>query len=550
MSQNVVVNFIGKNNLSKTTAVVNAELKKIGTLATKAGKALSGSFGLGTIASVAGLTKVLKDSAHAATEDNKSKQQLALALKNTLGATDAVTSSAEKWIQTTSNAVGVLDDNLRPALATALRATGSLAQAQGILETALNVSAGTGKDLQSVTTAISKGLNGNTGALKKLIPNLKAGGDWMGELNKQFSGAAMSAANADPFQRLSVILDNMKETIGYALLPYMQDMANYLASTEGQKNIQGVVDAFVNLARAVGTTIKFLVQNSSWLKYVAGGIIGMVVAWKAVIGVIKLYQTVTLVATAVTNGLKAAIIATGIGAMVVAVLALAAAWQAVADYQDVYAKKMEFVRAHNADPANKNNQWTDNILRSPLFDDMYNKWKAKKNKDIKLVYDYGSKINTEINNAANKIKSTAEKFRDSVGLAFGTVGKDENSVFNANMVIDKLKRMVDAAKGFAENLRKLRKAGAGQDVQNELISMGPAQGNIVAKGLLSSGRLSEYLGLRGSLYGTGAGVQSVANNSSTASYTINLNKSNVSAQEIINAITAYEKKTGRKYFAR
>jgi hypothetical protein len=548
MPQNVVVNFIGKNNLSKTTAVVNSELKKISTLASKAGKAIGSSFGLGSILSVAGLAKVLKDSAHAAVEDSKSKQQLALALKNTLGATTAVTTGAEKWIQTTSNAVAVLDDNLRPSLATAVRATGSLREAQSLLNTALDVSTGTGRDLQSVTVAISKGLNGNTGALKKLIPSLKAGGDWMGQLNKEFAGAAMNAANADPFQRLTVIFDNLKETIGYALLPYLQEMANYLASVEGQSQIQGVVDAFVDLAKAVGQTIKFLVQNASWLKIIVGGILGMVVAWKTVIGVIKVYQTVTLIATAITNGLKAAMLATGIGAMVVAVLALAAAWDAVAKYQKTYQEQMQFINAHNADPANKNNQWTDRIMQSPLFASMYDKWKAKKDKDTSLVTNYASGIDTAIDSGASKIKSTAEKFRDAVGLAFGTSGKDEYSVFNADKVINKLKRMVDASKGFADNLRKLRKQGAGVDVQNELIAMGPAQGNIVAKGLLGSGRLSEYLGLRGALYGTGSAVQGIANNTNEKTYKIEVKEQNATAQAIIDAIKAYEKKTGRKYF--
>ncbi len=84
---------------------------------------------------------------------------------------------------------------------------------------------------------------------------------------------------------------------------------------------------------------------------------------------------------------------------------------------------------------------------------------------------------------------------------------------------------------------------------NELIGMGPAQGNIVAKGLLQSGRLSEYLGLRGSLYGTGASVAGVGNTAGQKTYTININKANVSAAEIIKEIRNFEKQTNKKYFA-
>jgi len=66
--------------------------------------------------------------------------------------------------------------------------------------------------------------------------------------------------------------------------------------------------------------------------------------------------------------------------------------------------------------------------------------------------------------------------RDSVGLAFGTFGKDENSVFNVDVVIDKLKRMVDAAKGFGENLKKLTKQGAGADVNQRTYWYGSCTG--------------------------------------------------------------------------
>jgi hypothetical protein len=145
------------------------------------------------------------------------------------------------------------------------------------------------------------------------------------------------------------------------------------------------------------------------------------------------------------------------------------------------------------------------------------------------------------------IKRVAENFRDAIGLAFGTFGKDENSVFNVDVVINKLKRLVEAAKGFAGNLSKLRKAGADESVISELVAMGPAQGNIVAKGLLSSGKLSQYLNLRGSLYDTGASAGSQVALAGEATYNIKLEGTNVKASDIIREIQSYEKKTGRKY---
>jgi hypothetical protein len=145
------------------------------------------------------------------------------------------------------------------------------------------------------------------------------------------------------------------------------------------------------------------------------------------------------------------------------------------------------------------------------------------------------------------IKRVAENFRDSLGLAFGTFGKDENSVFNVDMVIAKMKRVVEAAKGFAGNLKRLREGGADQSVIDELIAMGPAQGNIVAKGLLSSGKLKQYLNLRGSLYDTGAQAGTQQALAGDATYNIKLEGTNVKASDIIREIRILEKKTGRKY---
>jgi hypothetical protein len=107
--------------------------------------------------------------------------------------------------------------------------------------------------------------------------------------------------------------------------------------------------------------------------------------------------------------------------------------------------------------------------------------------------------------------------------------------------------MVAAAKGFAANLAKLRTQGADAGLINELVGMGPAQGNIVAQGLLSGGNLGQILGLRKPLYGTGvqAGTQQAL--AGNATYEININKAVISASDIIREIRLLEKKTGRKY---
>jgi hypothetical protein len=64
---------------------------------------------------------------------------------------------------------------------------------------------------------------------------------------------------------------------------------------------------------------------------------------------------------------------------------------------------------------------------------------------------------------------------------------------------------------------------------------------------LSSGKLGEILKLRGSLYNTGAQADVQKALTGNATYEININKSVVSASDIIREIKLLEKKTGRKY---
>ena len=168
------------------------------------------------------LAGFLKDSAHAAAEDAKSKVLLSTALQNTVGASKSAIASTEQWIQKTSNSVAILDDNLRPALAQTVRATGSLTEGQKLLSLALDISAGTGKDLNSVSIALGKAYNGNTAGLKRYGINIKDVNNWQQELTDKFKGSAEAAANADPFQKLAIIFDNLKETVGAALLPDLQ----------------------------------------------------------------------------------------------------------------------------------------------------------------------------------------------------------------------------------------------------------------------------------------------------------------------------------------
>jgi len=538
MSQNLVVNFIGNNKLDKTTAAASAQLRKFERTAKSVGNSVNKSLGaLGIGLGFATLVKGLKEATKAASDDRKSQGLLAQALKNTVGATAGAIAGAEAYIKKTQLQTAVLDDDLRPALATAVRATGSLAGGQKVLDTALNVSAGTGKDLGTVTNALAKAYNGNTASLKKLLPSIKTGGDFMAQLDKQFAGAAKTAANLDPYKRLEVTFQDIQEQIGTALLPALEEFSAYLSSPEGQQNLQQIVQLFVQMGKAIVQVSKFIVDNISLVKAMVGVIITLKIGWMATNAVVGLYTAGVISATTATKALRTALITTGIGAVIVGLGFLAEGWINAADAQAQY------------DPT---------IPEAPTIDynipDIYGRihtdpriLEQRRQARVQEMKTTADAIQKALKSKIDAMRKTAESFRDAVGLAFGTFGKDENSVFNVDVVINKLKRIVDAAKGFAQNINKLRKAGASEDVIAEITGMGPAQGNIVAKGLLQSGKLSEYLGLRKSLYNTGASVGAEAAIAGDATYNIKVEGTALKASDIIAEIRKYEKANGRKY---
>lgn len=177
------------------------------------------------------LTSGLMDAAKAASMDQKSTQLLNNQLKKNAGATSAQTKQNDKFIQSLSEQVGIVDDDLRPAQARLARATGSVSKSQELLQLALDASAVSGKPLAIVSGALAKAFNGNTGALTKLFPELKKSKDLFGDLRKEVEGSA--AQQADPFGVLNVALDNLKEKLGKAILPILVDFIHTMMKPGG-----------------------------------------------------------------------------------------------------------------------------------------------------------------------------------------------------------------------------------------------------------------------------------------------------------------------------
>lgn len=210
----------------------NRSIDKLGASMTKFGAA--GLAAAGTLGG--GLFKL----AQGAIEDQKAQALLAEQLRNSTNATDAQIKSIEEMIDATARATGVADDQLRPALGNLVRAFGDAEKASTVLKTALDISAATGRDLETVTIALGRAANGNVGSLSRLgIPldeNVKRSKDFnaaLQALNEQFGGAAAARAEtyAGKLDRARVAISEAGESLGSAFIPVVEKSATALAST-------------------------------------------------------------------------------------------------------------------------------------------------------------------------------------------------------------------------------------------------------------------------------------------------------------------------------
>jgi hypothetical protein len=239
--------------LGKATGAL-AAMKNVGDEAGGLGKKITNllpSFKTVAIAGAAAFAAVgaaAFKAVQAAAEDQESQRKLAEQLRRTTGATDEQIASVEKLIAAQEIAVGVTDTELRGAMSNLVRSTGDATFAQEQLTLALDISAATGKDLNSVSEALGKAFLGNVGALTRLgvpldqnVIKSKNLTEVVKTLNEQFSGAA--AASADTFSGrmriLQISFENVVEGIGYALLPMAERLVAFI-----QTQIVPVLSAF------------------------------------------------------------------------------------------------------------------------------------------------------------------------------------------------------------------------------------------------------------------------------------------------------------------
>jgi hypothetical protein len=260
------------DNLKKGLAEGTDDVQGFGSKIAEFGKKAGIAFAVAGAAAVAYAGKLAVDGVKSAIADAAAQEKLALTLKNVTGATDAQIKATESYITQTSLAFGVTDDELRPSLERLARATGDVTKAQKLQAIALDVAAGTGKSLESVTNALAKAQEGSTTALGKLGVGLSkaelagmSAEQVFAKLADTFENQATTKANTFQGQmdRLKIAFDEAKETVGtfilQAITPMVENIVKYVvpaiqAFTEGFQGGDGLKKAFediIQIAKAI-----------------------------------------------------------------------------------------------------------------------------------------------------------------------------------------------------------------------------------------------------------------------------------------------------------
>lgn len=152
------------------------------------------------------------------------------------------------------------DSQMRPAFDRLVRSTHSVEEAQKALQLAMDVAAGTGKDLEAVSTALGKAYDGNTVGLGKLGVGLDKATLASGDLDKITSKMAetfggQAARQADTLQgRIQILktgVDELAESFGTGLLSATEDANGSMKDlAQTMKDARPLTEG---LGKAVGT---------------------------------------------------------------------------------------------------------------------------------------------------------------------------------------------------------------------------------------------------------------------------------------------------------
>lgn len=320
------------DDLNKKLKAANTDVETSADKITKWGAAAAAGFAIAGAAAI----KFGLDFAQAAAEDIAAQEKLDATIRATTSATDDQVKAVGDWITKTSVAIGITDDQLRPAFSRLVRSTKDTEEAQRLLNLAMDLSSATSKPLEGVTNALAKAYDGNYTALNKLGLGIDASAIKAKDFDGITKGLAATFGNfaeneaetaAKKFERIKIATDEAKESIGAALLPVVEEISDYLLTTF-IPNLESLINGLTGEGSLSEATANSTGEAYKWgqqIKKIIGTVIDFkdeLIAVAAVIGTVFVVSkitaavtaTIALIRTLITayNALKASAIVAGI----------------------------------------------------------------------------------------------------------------------------------------------------------------------------------------------------------------------------------------------
>lgn len=295
-----------KNNASGALKEVQADATGLG-----------GSLGkLGTIVAGVGLERIgekagafLADAAQAAADDAASMAKLKQAVDNS-GASWADYKGQLDDVIESGMKKGFTDDQSRDALSLLVAQTGSASEAMKRYTMAQDLARGANIDVVTASKLLGKVTEDNVNVLGRYGINVKQGAsetELFGAIQQKFGGQADAFANSTAGQMASakIQMSELKEQIGYAVLPALALLASVLAE---------------KVAPAVASVIGFLVEHKEEVLAFGAGIavtlVPAFIAWAVSAGAAAA-ATLLALAPIIAVGLAVGLLGLGIYELVV-----------------------------------------------------------------------------------------------------------------------------------------------------------------------------------------------------------------------------------------
>jgi len=225
----------------KTAIAAEKQMGKAGKSIDKLGASMT-KFGAAGLAAAGTLGAGLFKLAQGAIADQQAQALLAEQLRASTDATNAQINAVEEMIDATARASGIADDQLRPAFSSLVRTFGDVDKASKVLNTALDLSRATGRELETVVLALARASSGSTGALSRLgitfDENVKKSKDFdliLATINNKVGGASAAYAEtyAGKLDRVKVAVGEAGEAIGAGFVPVIEDISNLIVKGVG-----------------------------------------------------------------------------------------------------------------------------------------------------------------------------------------------------------------------------------------------------------------------------------------------------------------------------